>query len=392
MRTIRDFDLDKKRVLCRFDYNVPLDENLDIVDDRRIRASIPTISYALDHGAIIIIISHLGRPKGAVVPRLSLAPVANRLSELLGREVTMLPDCVGEDVGLFIETLKPGSVTMLENLRFHREETNNEDDFARELAGYADVYINDAFGNAHRSHASNVAILRHVKERGIGLLVEKELNYFETVLKNPARPFVAVVGGAKVSDKLGAIENLVGRVDKMIIGGGMAFTFLKAMGHEVGNSLLEEDLVELARRGIASARERGVKMYFPVDCVIAQAIDHAAVTKIVPVQEIPKGWMGLDIGPATSLLFKSALSDAKTVVWNGPMGVFEVDPFSRGTYAMVNAIADLHALTIIGGGDTDVAVHHAGKTESMTFISTGGGASLWLLEGKRLPSIVALED
>lgn len=392
MNSIKDFDLVGKRVVCRTDYNVPLDKNGEIVDDRRIRASLPTIRYALEQGASLVIMTHMGRPKGAVVPGLSLAPVAKRLSELLGSAVPVLPDCVGEEVRRRVEAMKPGSVVLLENLRFHEEETKNDDAFARELAGHGDVYINDAFGNAHRSHASNVGILSHVKECGIGLLMEKELTWFGTALKNPSRPFVAVLGGAKVSDKLHTIESLTERVDTMIIGGGMAFTFLKAMGHEVGRSLLEEELVDAARRGIESARKRGVKLYFPVDCVVAQSIDPGAVTKIVPIQEIPAEWMGLDIGPATVLLFKEALSDAKTVVWNGPVGVFEVDPFSRGTYALAKAIGDLHALTIIGGGDTDVAVHNAGETESMTFISTGGGASLRLLEGKPLPSIEAMEQ
>lgn len=392
MKSIKDFDLAGKRVICRTDYNVPLEKNGEIFDDRRIRASLPTIRYALEQGASLVIMTHMGRPKGAVVQGLSLAPVAGRLSELLGKEVPLLPDCVGDDVSRHVGAMKAGSIVLLENLRFHEGETKNDDAFARELAGHGDVYINDAFGNAHRSHASNVGILSHVKECGIGLLMEKELAYFGTVLKNPSRPFIAVLGGAKVSEKLQTIESLTERVDKMIIGGGMAFTFLKAMGHDVGRSLLEEELVDTARRGIESARERGVKLYFPVDCVIAQTIDAGAVTKIVPVQEIPAEWMGLDIGPATALLFKEALNGAKTVVWNGPMGVFEVDPFSRGTYAMAKAIGDLHALTIVGGGDTDVAVHNAGETESMTFISTGGGASLRLLEGKPLPSIVALEQ
>ncbi|MCK9230224.1 MAG: phosphoglycerate kinase [Syntrophales bacterium] len=391
MKSIRDFDLSGKRVICRTDYNVPLGTNGEIVDDRRIRASLPTIRHALDRGSSLVIMTHLGRPKGTFVSGLSLAPVAKRLSELLGSDIPLLPDCVGDAARGRVNALKPGSAVLLENLRFHGGETKNDDAFARELAGHGDVYINDAFGNAHRSHASNVGILKYMKECGIGLLMEEELTYFDRTLKNPSRPFVAVLGGAKVSEKLQAIETLTERVDTMIIGGGMAFTFLKAMGIDVGRSLLEEGLVDTARRGIESARERGVRLYFPVDCVIARGIDSAAVTKIVPVQEIPAEWMALDIGPATTLLFKEALSDAKTVVWNGPMGVFELDPFSRGTYALARIIGELHALTIVGGGDTDVAVHNAGETERMTFISTGGGASLRLLEGKPLASIVALE-
>jgi len=390
MKCIDDIDIKNKKLLCRFDYNVPMDENLNIVDDRRIRASLPTINYALDEGAKVVVISHLGRPKGNVEPKLSLAPVAKRLTRLLGKEVPLLKDCIGEEVKKAVNAMESGCILMLENLRFHIEETKNDPSFAQQLGSLADVYIDDAFGNAHRSHASNVGITEYVKECGMGFLMKQELNYFNGALENPVRPFVAIIGGSKVSDKLEALGNLIGRVDKMIIGGGMAFTFLRAQGYEIGKSIVEEDLLGVARNAIERARELGVKLYFPVDCVIAETMDAKAVTKIVPVQEISPDWMGLDIGPATIALFREVLNDAKTVIWNGPMGVFELDAFSRGTYAMVHAIAASHALTIVGGGDTDVAVHRTGESDSITYISTGGGASLELLEGKTLPAIRAL--
>lgn len=392
MKYIDQIDLKGKKILCRFDFNVPMDENSNVIDDRRIRAALPTINHALDEKGKIIIISHLGRPQGKFVDRLSLNPVARRLSRLLDKEVILAKDCVGSEVKNLIDNLRPGCVIMLENLRFHKEETENSDEFARELASFADVYIDDAFGNAHRVHASNVGITKYAKECGIGFLMKKELNYFEKALENPFRPYVAIIGGAKVSDKLQILINLIEKVDKMIIGGGMAFTFLKAMGHEVGTSLIEEDLINTARRGIEIARNLGVKLYLPVDCVIAEKADPKAVTKIVPVQEIDPNWMGLDIGPATITLFAEVLHDAKTVMWNGPMGVFEIDAFSRGTFAMAHAVASSHALTIVGGGDTDVAVHQAGESDYITYISTGGGASLKLLEGEKLPAVEALNE
>jgi phosphoglycerate kinase len=392
MKYIDDFDLREKRVLFRFDFNVPLDENSHIVDDVRIRAALPSINYALDERAKIILISHLGRPKGKYVDKLSLNPVARRLSRLLGKDVILAKDCIGNEVKHLIDTMKPGCIVMLENLRFHKEETDNDDDFAKELAGFADVYIDDAFGNAHRSHASNVGITKYVDKCGLGFLMRKELNYFSKSLENPFRPFVAIVGGSKVSDKLQALGNLVRKVDKMIIGGGMAFTFLKAMGYEIGTSIVEDDLIDTAYQGIEIAKKLGVKLYLPVDCVIAESMDPKAVTKIVPLQEIDPNWMGLDIGPATIALFREALFDAKTIVWNGPMGVFEIDAFSRGTFAMAHAVANSHALTIVGGGDTDLAIHQAGESDYITYISTGGGASLELLEGKKLPAIQAIEE
>jgi phosphoglycerate kinase len=390
MKQIQDIDIKGKKILCRFDFNVPLDDDLHITDDRRIKAALPTINYALDEDAKVIIISHLGRPGGKRVASLSLAPVAKRLSRLIGKDVVLAKDCIGDDVERLIKEMEPRCVIMLENLRFHKEETENDDDFARKLAGYGDVYVDDAFGNAHRSHASNVGITKFAKVCCAGFLMKRELNYFSTTLEDPLRPFVAIIGGSKVSGKLEALANLIRKVDKMIIGGGMAFTFLKAMGYEVGTSLVEDHLINTARRGIKIAKENGVKLYFPVDCVIAEKADPKAVTKIVPIQEIDPKWMGLDIGPATIALFREVLSDAKTIMWNGPMGVFEIDAFSMGTFSLVHAVAQSHALTIVGGGDTDVAVHRTGESDYITYISTGGGASLELLEGKKLPAVEAL--
>ncbi|MDO8720751.1 MAG: phosphoglycerate kinase [Syntrophales bacterium] len=391
MRFIDEMNIKGKRVLCRFDFNVPLDSSLNIADDTRIRAVLPTINYALDEKAKVIIISHLGRPKGKVVPELSLAPVSRRLSRLLGKEVHMAHDCIGDEVKKLIENLEPGCVVLLENLRFHRGEEANDDAFARELAGFADVYIDDAFGNAHRRHASNVGITKFVKDCAAGFLIKKELNYLKKAVDNPIRPFVAIAGGSKVSGKLEALFHLIKKVDKMIIGGGMAFTFLKALGYEVGKSLVEDDLLNTAREVMDTARTLGVKLYLPVDCVIAEARSAEAETKIVPVQEINPNWMGLDIGPATITLFTEALSNAKTIVWNGPMGVFEIDAFSRGTTALTHSVANSYATTIVGGGDTDVAINRTGESDKITYISTGGGASLELLSGKIMPALEALD-
>ncbi|HLA05019.1 MAG TPA: phosphoglycerate kinase [Syntrophales bacterium] len=391
MRFIDEMNIKGKRVLCRFDFNVPLDSSLSITDDTRIRAVLPTINYALDEKAIVIIISHLGRPKGEVVPELGLAPVSRRLSRLLGKEVHMAHDCIGDEVKKLIENLKPGCVVLLENLRFHREEEANDGAFARELASFADVYIDDAFGNAHRRHASNVGITKFVKDCAAGFLIKKELNYLKKAVDNPIRPFVAIVGGSKVSGKLEALLHLIKKVDKMIIGGGMAFTFLKALGYEVGKSFVEDDLLNTAREVMDTARSMGVKLYLPVDCVIAEAKSAEAETKIVPVQEINPNWMGLDIGPATITLFTEALNNAKTIVWNGPMGVFEIDAFSRGTTALTHSVANSYATTIVGGGDTAVAINRTGESDKITYISTGGGASLELLSGKIMPALEALD-
>ena len=390
MKYIDELDIHKKRVLCRFDFNVPMDENCSITDDRRIKAALPTINYALDEKAKVIIISHLGRPKGQVVEKMSLRPVARRLERLLDKEIVMAKDCIGDDVGSLIDTMKTGSVLLLENLRFHPGETANDDEFAKKLAAFADVYVDDAFGNAHRTHASNVGITRFVKESCAGFLMRKELTYLDRAMDHPARPLVAIVGGSKVSDKLIVLKNLIHKVDKMIIGGGMAFTFIKSLGYEVGKSLVDEELLGEARHTIEMAKEANVKLYLPFDCIIAEKMDDKAETKNVPIQEINPNWIGLDIGPATIKLFEEVLSNARTIIWNGPMGVFEMDKFSRGTFAMARMVAGSHALSIVGGGDTDVAIHKAGESDNISYISTGGGAFLQLTQGNVLPAIEAL--
>jgi len=391
-QTIQDVDLRDKRVIIRADFNVPLDDALQITDDTRIRSTLPTINRAVDEGAKVILCSHLGRPKGKPDPKLSLAPIAKRLQRLLGKEVTFAPDCIGTAVEGLVARMKPGDVLLLENLRFHPGEEKNDEAFSRALASLGDVYINDAFGAAHRAHASIVGIPKFIKVAAAGYLLKKEIEYLEGAVAAPVRPFVAILGGAKVSGKIEVIENLGKRVDKVIIGGGMAFTFIKAMGQEIGNSLVEDNMLEFARGIHEHALSRGVKFYLPVDCVVAHSREPGAETKLVPVQEIPKGWYGLDIGPASVKLFSEAVQNAKTILWNGPMGVFEMDAFARGTFAMAHAVANAYALTIVGGGDTALAVHRAGESESMTFISTGGGAALELLEGKQLPGLVALPD
>ena len=392
MLYINQIDIKEKRIFIRVDCNVPLDNNLNITDDTRIRRILPTVNYALDENAAIILASHLGRPKGKPVPELSLAPVVKRLSRLLHKEVKLAPDCVGEEVKKMVSEMKPGDVIFLENLRFHPEETANDQEFAKELASLAPIYINDAFAVCHRSHASVVGIPKYVKQCAAGFLLKDELTYFHRALEDPARPLAAVIGGSKVSGKLEALENLLNRVDKLIIGGAMANTFLKALGYEVGNSFVEEDLLDTAKKLVKKARNNGVKLYLPVDCVVAEAIEPHAETKIVPVQEVPKRWFILDIGPATTALFGEALQNARTIVWNGPMGAFEMDAFSRGTLEMVRIIANTYALTIVGGGDTDVAIHRVGASEKFSYISTGGGAFLELLEGKTLPGVAALEE
>jgi phosphoglycerate kinase len=391
MKYIDEMDLKGKRVLFRFDFNVPLDGNQNITDDTRIRSVLPTINYALDENAKIIVVSHLGRPKGQFAEKMSLAPVAKRLSRLLGKNVTLTKDVIGPEVKKTVAAMKPGDIVMLENLRFDAREEKNDEEFSRELASLADVYIDDAFGNAHRSHASNVGITKFVKDCGAGFLMKKELTYFSKALEKPARPLVAIVGGSKVSGKLEAMANLINRVNKMIIGGGMAFTFLKAQGVEVGKSIVEPELIDKATEVLETAKKLGVKVYLPVDCVIAESKEPEAETKIVPIQEINSQWMGLDIGPATITLFTEALNNAKTIVWNGPMGVFEIDAFSRGTSALAHSVANSYALSIVGGGDTDVAIDKAGERDNMSYISTGGGAFLELLEGKELPAVKALK-
>jgi phosphoglycerate kinase len=390
--SIEDLHLQDKRVLIRADFNVPLDESGHITDDTRIRGTLPTINYAVDEGARVILCSHLGRPNGKVDPRLSLAPVARRLQRLLGKEVSFSEDCIGPQARTLVNKMKPGDVLLLENLRFHPEEELNDERFAKALASLADVYVNDAFGAAHRNHASVVGITKFLPEAGAGFLMRKEIEYLEGAVANPMRPFVAILGGAKVSGKIGVIENLGKKVDKVIIGGGMAFTYLRALGFEIGNSLVEDGMLKFAKEIYEHAVSRGVKFYLPVDCVVAASTNPGAETKIVTSQEIPQGWYGLDIGPASVKLFTEALGNAKTILWNGPMGVFETDAYSRGTLAVAHAVADAYALTIVGGADTALAVHRAGVSESMSFISTGGGAALELLEGKILPGIAALPN
>ncbi|MEW6115823.1 MAG: phosphoglycerate kinase [Nitrospirota bacterium] len=389
--TIEDVPIKGKRVFIRADFNVPLDDNMIITDDSRIRSTLPTINYAIDEGAKVILASHLGRPKGKVEPRFSLAPVAKRLQRLLNKEVIFAPDCVGSQVEHLVEKMKEGDVLLLENLRFHPEEEKNDESFSKALAKLADIYVNDAFGAAHRAHASTAGITKFLPSAA-GFLMKKEIEYLKGVVENPVRPFVAILGGAKVSGKIGVLENLANKVDKVIVGGGMAYTFIKAMGYEIGDSLVEPEMFDLAKSIIDNLKKNDVKFYLPVDSVIAQSIEAGAETKIVTTQEIPKGWRALDIGPASVKLFSEALQNAKTIIWNGPMGVFEIDAFSRGTFAIAHAVADAYALTIVGGGDTDYAVHKAGVSDAITFISTGGGASLQLLEGKDLPGISALTD
>jgi len=389
--SIDELNIKGKKVFIRVDFNVPFDDNLRITDDSRIRSTVPTINYAIDEGAKVILASHLGRPKGKPDPRYSLAPVAKRLQRLLDKEVLFAPDCIGPQVENLVSKMKDGDVLLLENLRYHAEEEKNDEDFAKNLSGIADFFVNDAFGTAHRAHASTVGIAKFLPSAA-GFLMKKEIEYLKGVVENPIRPFVAILGGAKVSGKIGVLEHLEDKVDKVLVGGGMAFTFIKAMGYEVGDSLVETEMLETAQRIRKKLKSAGIKFYLPVDCVISQTLEPGAETKIVPTMEIPKGWKALDIGPATVKLFSEALENAKTILWNGPMGVFEIDAFSRGTFSIAHAVADAYALTIVGGGDTDLAVHRAGVTNALSFISTGGGASLQLLEGKELPGIAALTD
>jgi len=392
VKNIKEIDIYGKTLLIRADFNVPLDNNLNITDDSRIRGVLPTINYALDENAKVILCSHMGRPKGQVVKALSLAPVAKRLSRLLHKEVRLAPDCIGSEVEQLVKEMESGDVLLLENLRFHPGETKNDDEFGRQLASLADIYVNDAFAVAHRAHGSVVAVARHAPVKVAGFLMMNETNYFNKALADPARPLVSIMGGAKIASKMRAIENLLNYVDKLLIGGAMANTFLKGMGSEIGNSMFEPDLVEAGGCLLRLAKEKGVNMFIPVDCVIAQRPESNAETKVCPASEVPEGWYIMDIGPATSLLYSEALANAKSIIWNGPMGAFEMDAFSRGTSAMVTAVANSYSLTIVGGGDTDVAVHRAGETSKISYISTGGGAFIALWEGRDLPAICALED
>ena len=391
IRSIKELDLKSKRVLIRVDFNVPLDEEGNITDDSRIREALPTIQYAMDQGGRIVLMSHLGRPKGKVVKSMSLLPVARRLSELLGTSVNMAPDCVGDEVKKMVDQLAPGEVLLLENLRFHIGEEKNDPQFAQQLSELGDCYVNDAFATAHRAHASNVGICEHIKESAAGFLMLREVEYINKALKEPKRPFAAVIGGAKVSGKLEVLENLVDKVDKVIIGGGMAFTFIKALGQSTGKSLVEDDLVDTARTIMEKARARGVKFYLPVDCVCAPEPKSGQGAVTATVQEIPPDLMGLDIGPATTSLFSEALSDCNMIVWNGPMGGFEQDAFAQGTLDITKKIANSKALTIVGGGDTDAALHKSNLTDKIDFVSTAGGAFLEMLGGAELPGVKALE-
>jgi len=390
LKNIKDLDIKGKKILIRVDFNVPLDDQGNITDDIRIRGVLPTINYALDEDARIIIMSHMGRPKGQRVEKFSMAPAAKRLSRLISKKVKLASDCVGDEVKTMVDSMQPGEILMLENLRFHAEEQQNDLNFSRKLAELADIYINDAFAVAHRAHASVVGVPALINESAAGFLLQKEMDYFNRSVSDPMRPLVAIIGGAKVSSKLGALRNLMDRVDKMIIGGAMANTFLKSQGYGVGQSRVEDDLLDTARELIAKAAKQGVKLYLPVDSIVADRFDPRAETKKTTFQEVPEDWMILDIGPATTILFSEALEDAKTIIWNGPMGAFEMDAFSRGTMAMVQKVASSHALTIVGGGDTDVAVHRAGESNNISYISTGGGAFLMLMEGKELPGVTAL--
>ena len=377
-------DLKGKRVFIRVDFNVPQDDKGVITEDTRIVGAVPTIKYALEQGAKVVLASHLGRPKGEKKAKYSMAPATARLSELLGKPVTQAPDCFGPDVDTLVNAMKPGEAVMLENVRFYPGEEKNDPDFAEKL-------VNDAFAVSHRAHASVDAITRHIPVIAAGFLMRNEMTFFDKAMQNPVRPLVAILGGAKVSGKLEVLETLINKVDKVVIGGGMAFTFLKAMGYNVGKSLVEDALIPTARTIMETARTKGVKFYLPVDCVVANAFEANATNFITTAQEIPEGWMALDIGPATTTLFAETLRDAKTVIWNGPMGVFEMHAFCRGTFAMAEAVANCFATTIIGGGDTDSAVRKAGVENRVSYISTGGGAFLELLEGKTLPGVNALE-
>ena len=387
-KTVRDISWSGRRALVRCDFNVPLDNDQHITDDIRIRASLPTVEYLLARGASVILCSHLGRPKGKVVDEMRLGPVAERLRQLLGIEVRKLDDCVGEDVKKAVSSMQPGEVILLENLRFHAEEEKNDSGFSQELASLADVYVNDAFGAAHRAHASTAGVAAYLPAVA-GFLLEKELAFLGSALGNPKRPFVAILGGAKISDKIGVIENLLTKADRLLVGGGMANTFLKAKGYEMADSLVEEGSLELASRLMAKA---GDALLLPVDAVVADAFSADSRRKVVRADGVELGWRILDIGPDTVALFTHAVHGAGTVVWNGPMGVFELAPFAEGTYALARALADSGATTIIGGGDSAAAVEQAGLADRMTHISTGGGASLEFLEGRELPGITALCD
>ena len=394
-RTIRDLDVAGKRVLVRVDFNVPLDEDGRIIDDTRIRAALPTVEHLLAQGASVILMSHLGRPQGQRVPALSLAPVAERLSQLLGRAVGMASDCAGAEVAAKAAALQPGQVLLLENVRFHPEEEQNERTFAQQLAELGDAYVNDAFGAAHRAHASTEGVPRCMGAGASGLLMEREISYLDEALRRPQRPFIAVLGGAKISGKIELIEHLLDRVDALLIGGGMAYTFFKAMGLEIGDSLLEEDRLDTARQLLIRVEDEGLDFQLPTDCVVADRFAADAQAQVVARDAIPRGWQGMDIGPQTRQGYADQIARGGTIVWNGPLGVCEMAPFAQGTQQIVQALAAATregALSIIGGGDTSAAVVQAGLAQAMTHISTGGGASLECMSGRVLPGVAVLDD
>lgn len=391
-KTVKDVDVRSKRVLVRVDYNVPLDANGNVSDDKRITASLPTINYLLEQGARIILCSHLGRPKGEVKNEFSLAPVAKRLKELLPNvNIYFASDCIGEEAQQKAAALKDGEILLLENLRFHKEEEKNDPEFAKKLASLSEIYVSDAFGTVHRAHASTAGVAAYLPAVA-GFLIGKELSIMGGALENPERPFVAILGGAKVADKIGVITNLLNKCDTLLIGGGMAYTFFKAMGYEIGDSLLDAESIDLAKQLMETAKEKGVKLLLPVDTVVAKAFAADAEHMTVASNAIPAGWQGLDIGEKTRELFAAEIKNAKTVIWNGPMGVFEFPEFAKGTEAVAKACAECGGTTIIGGGDSASAVKKLGYADKMTHISTGGGASLEFLEGKVLPGVAALND
>ncbi|MGQ9610863.1 MAG: phosphoglycerate kinase [bacterium] len=388
---IEDLDLKGKRVLLRVDFNVPL-EGTKITDDTRIRGAIPTIEYIINNGGKAILMSHLGRPDGAVVPKYSLKPVAERLKELLGKDVIFAPDCIGNEVKAIISKMKEGDIVLLENLRFHAEEEKNDPEFAKQLAELGDIYVNDAFGAAHRAHASTAGITKYISKSAAGFLMQREIKYIKETIDNPERPFIAIIAGAKVSDKIGIIEHLMKKADAIIIAGAMAYTFLKAMGRKMGKSLVENDKLDLAKEILKKSLDERIPLYLPIDHVIADDFSNDANIKIVMRGIIPDGWEGMDIGPATLELFKGVLSEAKTIVWNGPVGVFEFDNFAKGSIGIAKILAESNATTIVGGGDCVAALQKSGYADKITHVSTGGGAALELMEGKDLPGIAALTD
>ncbi len=390
-KTVKDIDVRGKKVLVRVDFNVPLNDKKEVTDETRIAAALPTIEYLISQNAKIILCSHLGRPKGEFKPEFSLAPVAERLEKLLNRKVTFAADVIGPEAKAAVEAVKEGEIVLLENVRFHKEETKNDPEFAKALASYADIFVSDAFGTCHRAHASTAGVADYIPAVA-GFLIGKELDFLGSALEKPVRPFVAILGGAKVADKIGVIDNLINKVDSIIIGGGMAYTFLKAKGFEVGSSLVDNESIDLALNLLKKAEEKGVDIFLPVDAIEADKFDVNAKTQVVPAEHMSEGWMGLDIGPATKMLYADKIRTARTIVWNGPMGVFEMEPFAEGTKAVAKAMAESDAVTIIGGGDSAAAVKIFGYADAMTHISTGGGASLEFLEGKALPGVEALQD